>query len=139
MFIMKFERSTNTHKKRLPCWLSRYGLLTAGFLGFPCGSAYKESAYNVGDLGSIPGLGTFPGEGKGYLLQDSVLVAESDTTEQLSLSLALESNLVITITVYNMQNLSNNLIKNGWKNSIEIFFKEEMQMADKHMKDDQHR
>ena len=70
----------------------------------------------MGDLGSIRGLGTFPGEGKGYLLQDSVLVAESDTTEQLSLSLALESNLVITITVYNMQNLSNNLIKNGWKN-----------------------
>ena len=29
--------------------------------GFPCGSAGKESAYNVGDLGSIPGLGRFPG------------------------------------------------------------------------------
>ena len=26
------------------------------FLGFPCGSAGKESACNVGDLGSIPGL-----------------------------------------------------------------------------------
>ena len=25
------------------------------FLGFPCGSAGKESACNVGDLGSIPG------------------------------------------------------------------------------------
>ena len=27
------------------------------FMGFPCGSAGKESACNVGDLGSIPGLG----------------------------------------------------------------------------------
>ena len=31
--------------------------------GFPCGSAGKESACNVGDLGSIPGLGKSPGEG----------------------------------------------------------------------------
>ena len=36
---------------------------------FPCGSAGKESTCNVGDLGSIPGLGISPGEGKGYLLQ----------------------------------------------------------------------
>ena len=35
---------------------------------FPCGSAGKESACNVGDLGSIPWLGRFPGEGKGYPL-----------------------------------------------------------------------
>ena len=34
--------------------------------GFPCGLAGKESACNVGDLGSIPGLGRSPGEGKGY-------------------------------------------------------------------------
>ena len=38
------------------------------FLGFPCGSAGKESSCNVGDLGLIPGLGRFPGEGKGYPL-----------------------------------------------------------------------
>ena len=37
--------------------------------GFPCGSAGKESACNSGDLGSIPGLGRSPGEGKGYPLQ----------------------------------------------------------------------
>ena len=36
------------------------------FLGFPCGSAGKESAYDIGDLGSIPGLGRSRGEGKGY-------------------------------------------------------------------------
>ena len=41
--------------------------------GFPCGSAGKESACNVGDLGSILGLGRSPGEGKGYPLQSSGL------------------------------------------------------------------
>ena len=57
----------------------------------------KEPGCKVGDLGSIPGLGRSPGEGKGYPLQCSGLensmdcivhgVAESETTEQLSLSL----------------------------------------------------
>ena len=37
--------------------------------GFPCGSAVKESAFNTGDLGSIPGLGRSPGEGKDYPFQ----------------------------------------------------------------------
>ena len=36
-------------------------------------SAGKESASNVGYLGSIPGLGRSPGEGKGYPLQYSDL------------------------------------------------------------------
>ena len=43
------------------------------FLGFPGGSVGKESAYNVGDLGSIPGLGRSPREGNGYPLQCSCL------------------------------------------------------------------
>ena len=57
----------------------------------PYSSAGKESACSVGDLGSIPGLGRSPGEGKGYPLQYSGLensmdcivhgVSESDTTE----------------------------------------------------------
>ena len=42
-------------------------------LGFPCGSAGKESDCNVGDLGLIPGLGGSPGEEKGYPLQYSGL------------------------------------------------------------------
>ena len=46
-------------------------LPTPVFWGFPCGSAGRESACNVGDLGSIPGLGGSPGEGKGYPLQYS--------------------------------------------------------------------
>ena len=41
--------------------------------GFPGGSEGKASACNVGDLGSIPGLGRFPGEGNGNLLQYSCL------------------------------------------------------------------
>jgi len=36
--------------------------------GFSCGSAGKESARNVGDLGSIPELERSPGEGKGHPL-----------------------------------------------------------------------
>ena len=68
------------------------------FLGFPSDSAGKESACNVGDIGSIPRLGRSPGEGKGYPLQYSGLEnsmdcivygcdKELDTTEQLLLSL----------------------------------------------------
>ena len=68
----------------------------SSILGFPCGSAGKEFACNVGDLGSISGLGRSPGEGKGYPLQNSGLEnsmdyvvhgghKESYTTEGLSL------------------------------------------------------
>ena len=47
-------------------------------LCFPCGSAGKESACNVRDLGSIPGLGRSPGEGKGCPLQYSGLENSMD-------------------------------------------------------------
>ena len=40
---------------------------------FPGGSDGKASVYNVRDLGSIPGLGRFPGEGNGNPLQCSCL------------------------------------------------------------------
>ena len=43
------------------------------FLGLPGGSDGKESACNVGDPGSIPGLGRSPGEGNGNPLQYSCL------------------------------------------------------------------
>ena len=59
-------------------------------MGFPCGSAGKESTCNAGDLGSLPGLRRSLGEGKGYPLQYSGLensidyslwgCKESDTT-----------------------------------------------------------
>ena len=65
--------------------------------GFPGGSAGKETTCNVGDLGSIPGLGRSHGEGKDYLLlfwpgefhgrYSPWGYKELDTTERLSLSL----------------------------------------------------
>ena len=70
------------------------------FLGFLGGSHGKESAYNAGDLGSIPGLGRSPRGEHGNPLQYSCLEdphgqrslvgyslwgrKESDMTEQLS-------------------------------------------------------
>ena len=73
-------------------------LPTPVFLGFPGVSDGKESTCNAGNLGSILGLGRFPGEGNSYPLQYSCLensmkrgawqatvhgIAKSDTTEQL--------------------------------------------------------
>ena len=42
-------------------------------MGFPCGSAGKESAHNAGNLGLIPGLERSPGEGNGHPHQCSYL------------------------------------------------------------------
>ena len=38
-------------------------------MGFPGSSAGKESTCNAGDAGSVPGVGSFPGEAIGYPLQ----------------------------------------------------------------------
>ena len=46
--------------------------------GFPGGSDGKESACNAANLGSIPGLGRFPGEGNGNPLQYSCLENPKD-------------------------------------------------------------
>ena len=46
--------------------------------GFPDSSVDRESACNAGDLGSIPGLGRSPGEGKGNPLQYSGLENSMD-------------------------------------------------------------
>ena len=66
------------------------------FLGFSGGLAGKESACNVGDLSSVPGLGRSPGEGKDYQpvfwhgefngLYSPWGRKESGMTERLSLS-----------------------------------------------------
>ena len=68
-------------------------------MAFLSSSTDKEFSSNVGDLGSIPGLGKTPGEGNGYLLQYFCLknstdrgawlatvhgITESDMTEQHS-------------------------------------------------------
>ena len=73
-------------------------LPTPVFLGFPCGSAAKESACNAGDLDSIHRLGRFPWRserlptpvfwpGEFHGLYSPWGHKELDTTEQLSLSL----------------------------------------------------
>ena len=59
------------------CW-RRDRLSIPIFLGFPCGSAGKESSCHEGDLGLILGLGRSPGEGKGYPLQYSGLENSMD-------------------------------------------------------------
>ena len=69
-------------------------IIKMNHMNYPGCSAGKESACNVGDLGSIPGLGRSLGEGKGYPLQYSGLenpincrvhgVTEWDTTGWLS-------------------------------------------------------
>ena len=56
----------------------RIGMVLGTKRGFLCGSAGKESACNVGDLGLNPGLGRFSGEGKGYSLQYSGLENSMD-------------------------------------------------------------
>ena len=48
------------------------------FEGFPGGSEGKESAYNAGDAGSIPGFGRSSGEGNGNPLQYSCLENPTD-------------------------------------------------------------
>ena len=46
--------------------------------GFPASSNGKKSASNAGDLGSISGLGRFPGGGQGNSLQCSCLEKPMD-------------------------------------------------------------
>ena len=81
--------------------LKKDRLPTPVFLGFPSGSAGKESTCNAGNLGSIPGLGKSSGEGNSCPLQCSALenfmdcisswgLKVSDTTEQLSLLLFVD-------------------------------------------------
>ena len=74
---------THWRRDRLP---------TPVLLGFPCGSAGKESACHGGDLGSIPGLGRFPWRserlptpvfwpGEFHGLYNPWVCKESDSTE----------------------------------------------------------
>ena len=49
--------------------LKSYKNLVLTYWDFHGGSDSKASAYTVGDLGSIPGLGISPGEGNGNPLQ----------------------------------------------------------------------
>ena len=68
-------------KKRHPCGsvgISKSRTRLSNWTELNCGSADKEYACNAGDLGSIPGLGRSPGEGKDYPLQYSGLENSMD-------------------------------------------------------------
>ena len=47
-------------------------------VGKPWWLSSKESACNAGDMGLIPGSGSYPGEGNGYPLQYSCLESSMD-------------------------------------------------------------
>ena len=74
----------------------------------PGGSVGKEFTCNAGDLGSIPGLGRSPEEGKGYALQYSGLensMGLQRVRHSLSLSLSDSFN-VISLLEYMLSHFS---------------------------------
>ena len=94
------------------------------FLGFPCGSAGKESACNARDLGSIPGLGRsthWPGEFHGHSPWGH---KESDTTEWLSLSPVFKlfsfSLILAMSAIWGHLAIRSPVRKNKWKWNMKI-------------------
>ena len=91
--IPKQKQKKKNKKQKNTRWKPKPQVVVAIsiFLGFPSGSAGKESACNAGDLGSILGLGISTGEGNSYLLQclawriSPWCCKESNTTKRLSL------------------------------------------------------
>ena len=86
------RRRLNSWVRKIPWTMER--LPTQVFVSFPGALDGKESTCNVGDVGSIPGLGRSPRDRKGYPLQYSTLensmdcispwgCKESDSSEQL--------------------------------------------------------
>ena len=88
-------------------------------MGFPGGSEVKASASNVGNPGSIPGLGRSPGEGNGNPLQYSCLKNPMDggawwaTVHRVAKSQTRLSDFTFTRTgksnILPISHLSNNL------------------------------
>ena len=66
-------RGLQTEEIGCKCQAFFISLLRSSIVSFPGGSDGKASAYNVGDPGSIPGLGRSPGERNGNPLQYSCL------------------------------------------------------------------
>ena len=75
-------------------------------MSFPDGSDGKASACNVGDPGSIPGLGRFPGEGNGT--HTSILawripwMEEHGKLDSIGLQY-MEFRKIVTVTLYARQ------------------------------------
>ena len=99
-----------------------------------CGSAGKESACDVGDLGSIPGLGRSPEGGKGYPFQYSGLDNPMDCSPwgRKESDMAERSSLLrqfLTLRIYcQMEKLRikkyfyfPTILFSGWKIFLQIF------------------
>ena len=69
----KMASQINSLETRIEKMQERFNKDLEEIKGFPGGSEVKASACNVGDLGSIPGLGRSPGEGNCNPLQYSCL------------------------------------------------------------------
>ena len=82
-------------------WWSLHGPTAEAWVRSPGRSAGKESSCNAGDPGSIPGLGTFPGEGIGYSLQHSWGSLMAQTVKNLP---AMQKNWVQSL---------------GWEDTLE--------------------
>ena len=99
------------------CW-RRDRPPTPVFLGFPCGSAGKESAYNAGDFGSIPGLGRSLREGKGYRLQYSGLQNSGLAIQSMALQ-TVGHNWASFTFIFSEPNFSTYIFLNEWAEKSE--------------------
>ena len=72
-------------------------------MGFPGGSDGKESACEVGDPGSILGLGRFPGEEHGNSVQYSCLENPMDTGAWRA---TVHGVSIYSVKLYQLQNIA---------------------------------
>ena len=72
-------------------------------MGFPGGSDGKESACEVGDPGSILGLGRFPGEEHGNSVQYSCLENPMDTG---AWGATVHGVSIYSVKLYQLQNIA---------------------------------
>ena len=79
-------------------WLIIYSNFFVG--GIPLGVGSKESACNVGDVGSIPGSGKSPGRGNGNPLQYSCL--DRGAWWAIMIKLAIHNNLFFIVVIHIM-------------------------------------
>ena len=97
-------------------------LFSRTVLGFPGGSDGKESACNVGDLGSIPGLGKSPGGGNGNLLYYSCLENPHGQRSLAGYSSwgHKESDMTERLSTHSAQGYPNKVPHLGWLQTIGI-------------------